>query len=1389
MSQDSAESNNKVTVLPQFMNDEHAHIDIAEEENSSWLSNNLHKLILGVSAVWIALVIIYITQFFGWSNLFLMMPDEFGGFMAGITLPLVIFWVAMAYIDRGTSFKKEARFLRAYMNQLVYPEEEAPQTAKAFADAIRSQVVELQQVTKLAHEQTSKIKDGIKENVDDFAKLVSKLDGYSSHTIVELSEGVKFLMANFENIVAQAQNSSNNLASINQKFVEDSNMIGNSLSELLDKIMPSLQEIKNTVQELKQTANGAMVEINRSGDELKNFNQMAIKNFSDTQNILNAQIDVMGQVSEKAFENCDALKDKVASELSDMQDVLQKHLVKIDEAISAVSQETKDKSEEMAKIAMNNVETINNGVRQSFKAVGEMFDSQIDKFDDAVNQYSHQISGLVKTIDERADVVTQKFSSHSELVNQELDKLMVRSANLEEGVAMRVANLNSVADKAIAAMQDVESSLTKNTITFGEKVAAANDDLTSYIDTINDKVINIQDFSEKLNDMNDHINESYKGLQKVMSTGLEQLQDVNKDINSSTENLLVQTAQSSESLNQIASVLQKHTSGLADASNVVVTQSQISEASLVQQQKYLADTASKVDFIKDELRRQIDELSLSSDSLEKSAKETADLLKESVQKMLASCNEAISKGHQINDNLAEQSNQFDTSVNKTITKVTQFENVLTKQLQNIDGVSKKIDDRSENINKTLTACTQKLDDISTSSAKTIGEAVAEFNITAENINTVSKNAVEYIDNVAKTIDDKVTDLNVSFRQQEADFYSYSNKMSDNTSKMIDAMKKQMNEISSDTDKIYAKMVMVEENTTSKADAVTANLQKSVQKISEIGKSLDEQQRKAVQNIDESMTKLVEVNDAVQSHISGFSSKVKEFDGDIKESFENFSITSAKLKALQQDMIKEGGQTWQKLNEQAKFIETTNAKIISQNTSISELFEQQKNDISEVVNSVITQARLGEAAMAQQYKYLTDTTVEVATKMQDINNDFKNHTGDIFDTTNKLSYEFEVLGDRLLKACEAINKASKDSIKSVDQVNIRLSQCGEDLDVAIHQSVKNIGGVFNEYEKYISGFNTVTAETSTGVIEINNLISAQSDKMVKISDDTKKLVDCFNTILNDTSTQLATRANDAYDKVKDLGVKLKQLSNEMDEATRLSATHFEKSGDKLRASVNEIASNAERISNNILASGEVFIKQSQALSTLASSTADKVNSSLNNLVAASKEFEERGQNIIKDSDAFNDNINNQIKILSDNTTKAEKAMKGLSLAYRDVKVDTFIKDSTKIMKILENVSVDINRLLNPKGEEDLWKKFYNGDTQIFIRTLAKNISNSQIAAMRKEFEKNSELRSLVIKYMNEFEALVEKSKDHEYAASLMAVISGSDLGRLYYILSKALNKIN
>ena len=1391
MSEKAADNGSNVTVLPQFMKENNAPAEI--EERESWLNNNLHKLMIGVSVVWFAFVLIYITQFFGWSNLFLMMPDEFGGFLAGVTLPLAIIWVVMAYIDRGTSFKKEAKFLRAYMNQLVYPEDGAPQTAKAMADAIRSQVVELQQVSKLAHEQTSKIKDSIRGNIEEFSKLVGTLDNYSSKTIVELSEGVKFLMANFENVLSKAQDSTQNFARINQEFISGGNNLETALRTIFDKLIPPLKEIKQVSEELKTLVADSADGTIKVSENLKTFVDRANGTFNAVHNMLNGQTELIRQTAEKAVGSCESLQEAIARETAGLDDVLQSHSQKLYQSLDAAAKEAKEKTEEITKTAISNIGIINNNFKSGMNNIDDTVDLQIKKMDEALAKRNRDIVSFVKILEEKTDDVSRKFTAHGDMIAQELDRLMVRSSNLEDAVALQISNLNGVSDKAVAALQEVETALNANVAALDEKVLAANGDILSYVGTLQEKTTDFERISsdsiDKIVDLTDVLNKRCDNLQKSVAEGITQLQEADREINGATENLMVQTAQSVENLNQISGLMQKQTAGLAETSSIVVTQSQISEASLAQQQKYITDTAARVEEIKNELKRQIDELSAASGSLEKDAVSTLDMLKSNIAKMLGQCNDAVNKSRAINSNLADQANLFDTSTNRTMAKVTQFEDILVKQSQNMEALAQRIEDSSTQIGQNLDEHIQRLIETTAGSEKALNASINDFEAKSVSINDISQSAVRYISEAASGLNDKTAALNILFRQQEADFYAYCDKVSENTNKMAEILKKQISGIEEGADKLFARLVILEEDTGRRAETVVANSQKSIQELAEIEKLLAERHMQTEKTVDEAINKLGSVNNAINEHLAGFNTTVLGMKDNVSDMLQQIGGKSAKLKDLYQDLSKDNDQLWQKLNEQTKYMENAGMKIASQSENITGMLETQKNNITEVVNNLATQARLGEASLAQQYKYLTDATVETAAKIQAINNSFKEGTNGIFDVTNKLSYEFDVLGDRLLKACDAINKASKDSVKNIDQISLRLNQCSEDLDTAIYHSVENIGGVFNEYEKYLAGFNTVTAETSTGVVEINNLISAQSDKMVKISDDTKKLVDCFNTVLNDTSNQLAERANDAYDKVRGLGQDLKKLGLEMEDAAKLSATHLEKSGDKLRASINEIAANAERISNTILSSGEVFVKQSQALTALADDTTTKVQASIGNLVDAGKAFEEQGQEIVKGSLRFNDTVNIQTKTLSENAAKAEKAMKNLTTAYKDIKVDTFLKDAGKIISRLESVSVDINRLLNPKDEEELWKKFYNGDTEVFIRSIARSMSNSQINTLRKEFEKNDDLRKAVNVYMAEFEALVEKSKKNEHSAVLMAVISGADLGRLYYILAKALNKLN
>lgn len=176
------------------------------------------------------------------------------------------------------------------------------------------------------------------------------------------------------------------------------------------------------------------------------------------------------------------------------------------------------------------------------------------------------------------------------------------------------------------------------------------------------------------------------------------------------------------------------------------------------------------------------------------------------------------------------------------------------------------------------------------------------------------------------------------------------------------------------------------------------------------------------------------------------------------------------------------------------------------------------------------------------------------------------------------------------------------------------------------------------------------------------------------------------------------------------------------------------------------------------------------------TLGKINNVMEVLNASTTEFARRGDDLISKSGSFNELFNKQLKVLIDTSDQADSKITALEKRYESIKVDTFLKDASYIIEKLETAAVDINRIFNPDAEEDLWKKYYNGDTGAFVRHLAKSMSRSQIVAVRSEFEKNLEFRNVVTKYLTEFETLITKAQGNERSGILLSVISGADIGK-------------
>ena len=1327
---DMATQQKKNATLPKFMS-ENSKIEYNEDQQTNWLANNLTRLMIGISVLWFIIVLIYITQFFGWSNLFLMMPDEFGGFLAGVTLPLAIIWVVMAYIDRGTSFKNEAKFLRAYMNQLVYPEEGGAQTAKAMADAIRSQVGELQAVTKHAMQQTEIIKKELGDRVADFSKLVSTLDNYSSHTIVELTDGVKTLVENFDYITARAQTSSDTFKNYVGDFSASAQIMEQNFQKLFDKITPNVQELKQSSQLFQSLMEGNAAKISKANQTLADFGDLTVKSVENVAQLLDAQTAKLQETAKGAVDACDAISQKIDGGVNRIENVLQDQTAMVEDYLG-----------------------------------------QIDKV---------------------ADGLSERFSSQSKFLSSEVEKVASRANIIAETVGMQVQSLENISDKIATNIKSVENNLSSgkdNVETMSAKIIHNLEEIVSKGEVSANRLSAMSEQNQNnANSISADINNQSENLQKISDGIMLNFKLLMQEFKNNINTLQEQTDVAKVKLDDVSNVVKKNIDNLNEASSLVVAQSKVGENAIVQQQNNIEEMVKKIEAIKSELKYQIDELTRTSAFMGHEAGNTVKKKKKQLSETYEVCNNIVSKTQLVNASLNEQVGQFNDKADQALGKVSRMESILNNQSQEMEKLIKSIAERSENVATTMEKHTANVNIATANSENTIQRLSDAFANQNENLNKITEATVKYVADVVQTMDEKAENISLLFKQQENEFFGICDRLTENTDNMGNTLKKQVSVIEQSADKVFSRMTLLEEDVNKRVDAVVANTVKSIDKLAEVNQSISVQNNDVSKFIQEITDKMALISGTFKDNFQIFNNTVKDLTLSSDDFTASIMQNCDKINQANQNMVQESKNAVSILDTHAQSIDAVLSKTLTQSDLIKESFERQGETLSDIANTVAAQTRLGEASLAQQYKYLSDASTEVAERINEINKNMKDGTDNILENSAKIAYEFNVLGDRLLKVNEDINKSSKDSIKNVEQMNLSLSQLVDDFGINVNKSSAKIAAAMENYEKYIANFNTVTAEASSGVFEINNLISSQSDKMIKISEDTKQLVECFNTVLNDTSVQLSNRANFAYDKVKGLGENLKTLSMQMDEASKMTTTNFENAGNKLRATITEIASNAERISNEIRSSGEVFLKQSGVLVAAGDDTLKKVTDVMNVLNTSSSDFSSRGDELVKKSVAFSDIVGKQLKMMIETTQKAEKNISDIEKRYENVQIDTFLKDAAYIIEKLETSSVDINRIFNPNVEEEIWKKYYNGDTSAFVRYLAKNMTKQQILEIRKLYEKNMDFRNMVTKYLSDFETLVARARVNEHAGVLLSVISGADIGKVYYILAKALDKLN
>lgn len=1327
-----------------------------EENENSWLGSNLYRLMLVVTVVWFAIVLIYITQFFGWSNLFLMMPDEFGGFLAGATLPLALIWVGMAYVDRSAAFKKEAKFLRAYMNQLVYPEEGGAATAKAMSEAIRSQVSELQEVTKLAMSQTSMIKKELDERVDDFASLVRVLDNYSTKSIVELTNGVKTLTKSFDGVTDKAFKTTKDLSSCIAEFSSVATRLQGDINGIVDNLLPGMHEIKNSADVIQSVAESSSRQIMEASENIKSYGSVSEENF----NLVYEKIQAQGKY----------------------------------------------------------LEDITNQAVESTRAVGETFRSVAAEIDELIETRGQKTVEYAENMDNSIQEVYRKISEHSDLFVNEAEKIIAQTALVEDNISSQANELKNIADTVAESLRSAEDSLNSGFDDLDERSSKAVENLREVVDTVKVKTENLITFTDsacdKINAGSDNIAERFRELQGIGGEIGGGLDIVGGKFAEGIDGIRKSIDEMMQNLNEVNDAIAAQTERLNETGNMAVAQSRLAESSLAEQHGSINASLAKIEEIKSELNRQIEELSTAAGRIAGEAGEAVDRLKENLSASLEASGKAAEQTRKINDSLEAEVRRLDEAADAAAQKVSGLESTVAAQSDHLRSLIGDVDERTAQIATIMEKHENAVNEATGGFSRQFAEIVATFesqselfNSVAENTAGVSRSIREQIAAVGESADSvfaKMSALEDEVARRGSDVADKSNVAIDKLSEIDQAIAERIRKLDEDLEDVSARQNRI-------AESIAAGLEQFGEAVDRARGGADEAAAAIVDSMNDGAGELVraveQMKETAENAASFVAGSVEKIKGVHNEFGTEFTVLAGqmdgyadKIGRSAEEIAVRGTEINERFGGLVEQINAESAKADSifaalgeqmrvQSTAINDNFNRQREDLMDVVNLVSAQTRLGEAALNEQYKCLMDVSDAVSRKMTGLSDQFKKNTGGLQENAAAMSAEISALADHLLQIGSTMGQTTQNSIAGIEQVNQALVLCSDNLNQATDNAAANMNKVTEDYHRCLNGFGAVTEESNRALNEAAGLIAAQNDKMTQIAEDTKALTDYFNNLMNNASEQLIEKANVAHDRIRELGEGLQQLGRQLEETAGSSAEHFAASGEKLRSAVAEVMTDAERVAGEVRASHEAFKEQSDNLRATADETLTKVSEVMGSFSGSLEEFTAKSNAIVDSTSNFNGVIKKQIELLDIGAKQAGSELADIEKRYREMKVENFLKNATSIIEKLETLAVDINMIFNPESQDKLWQKYYEGDTDVFVRYLSRTMSRKQVVAIKEEFEKNPEFRKMVNAYMGEFEELINRARGCEKSGILLSVISGADIGKIYYVIARALDKLN
>lgn len=1004
---------------------------------------------------------------------------------------------------------------------------------------------------------------------------------------------------------------------------------------------------------------------------------------------------------------------------------------------------------------------------------------------------------------------------------------------------MRQATEMSASSRAaVKAIQRARAGLRTEIRDFAGVSQKAEFHIDRLADTLGKRSEEMLSMMELMEKQTDQINvKAAQGIQSWENVS-EEISELGKEIDdifeAGSQKITGASAKAADQASKIEGTLAGAAENLSLRINAVATQIEEAQGRIDSDSKRLEEAAYNVLAGADQISQSLD----GAERIAGAVESVMSVIEESLTKVEKTSNDLTERTGNIEQKLAERADNLKQSAVELLESTNELEKVgemathklgeaLTMALSGADTISasvrrskdmidKSIEDASLHIEETSAKAESRLEMV-VRSVKVNRDEIAELLGEMETRNEALDRTAERLESQRSRMVESIEKASVALDRTAADLSERAKEPVELIARSVDRLGVQTQDLD---DRLSVRIVELEQSQNKlrdTIDTVTVTLKTSLQDTSSVTGQIISQTRTINDEIDTQKTSLTALVDELERRTGEI---VEYFKVQNQELSDSLNISETQIGLLGTSLYDRGSEIISQVSgmstdisgvenriiEALEHIEakTDNAQsMLEGNASRLEVLAEQIGPSCEqmVVAAEALEAKY--AALRESYISSTETAAECITDLgQQLDERLERLSNGVMEGSRSMLAMSEDLGGTMIE----IRQVAEDAQDKLSQVQLGVKGRIDDLQLVTDQVKSKVELLQKNLDVYITDIAGVVGKATSDLQEATDLFGQSTTALDhKVDSTNRKLIENIKLYVEE-GQRISLVSEQTTHKTSRIVSSVREETAKLVDSVNQALLDLQKSGETLSVRTQEIEaylrSNTEKAGQYT----EELRKQATTVAATSMDVVDQIAEATSKLTSRASEVRQSGMQIT-------DNLELSREKLSDESTRmaavTRKAMEAAEEAagvftrqsaalYRSVQEiadqakklkdtqlrserEAFLAASKFVIESLYSLAVDVSRHLEEEIDARVLRAYQKGDVASFARHLVEIAYRIPLERSQKKFIEDSEFRTYVLRFIRQYEEVLQQAQSNDHGELLVSLFSTSDIGKLYKIL--------